>query len=485
MKIGPYREVYETHLSNFQSLGYSVEESAALAQSVVARPLPKVTEEQKSDYFESSIPNAELVLENLYEGISQKVQDAVSQNYNLFRDNDDPIFCEAIVNGVYPGMVVVHNKTVDSWYAADWTLTESSEIKISNVRDIGTYYDTLALAVTEALEPAVDLVQYGQLLPLQIEEQYLCAVVSGLPFTSPKAQLDGNRPIEEMEFVKYLRTTKALTEAMSQTHVMPGGLVTPKISTADAIARLAVVGRKIRQLENTFFNAKMCLARPALGSPMSEKSTTLQTVVISKDKFSKFEAAALAKRNGWGTNLEESSDSYRFLQHAPDSCQDGSLRTITLKEGVKAISCKLKSSPKTERRLNESGDYSTLGGHSVYVDNDDASKGDMSGVEKQIKTHNRMAGDLADEKFKKVASAGWGQGETWSKDGGNGYSTDVTLQGGKAHTTVKRHGAVHKVIGTATNSPQLAGHIADATSAVSAMPVIAGYEDAEPDGDAD
>lgn len=485
MKIGPYREVYESHLSNFQSLGYSIEESAALAQSIVARPLPKVTEEQKSSYFESSIPNATLVLENLYDGVALKVQDAVNQNYNLFRDNDDPIFCETLVNGVYPGMVIVHNQTVNTWYAADWKLSETSEIALSNVRDIGTYYDTLALAVTESLEPAIDLVHYEQIMPLQIEERYLCSVISGQPFHSPKAQLDGNRPVEEMEFVKYLRITKALTEAMSQTHVMPGGLVAAKISTGDAIARLAVVGRKIRQLENTFFHAKMCLARPALGSPMTEKSTTLQTVIVSKENFSKSEAVALAKRNEWGGDLDETADSYRFRQHAPDACQDGSLRTITLKEGVKAVACKLKARSKTEQRLNESGDYTTLGGHSVYVDSDEAAKGDMSGVEKQIKTHNRMAGDLADEKFKKVSGAGWGQGETWSKDGGNGYSTDVSLQGGKAHTTVKRHGTIHKVIGTATNSPQLAGHIADATSAVSAMPVIAGYEDAEPDGDAD
>jgi hypothetical protein len=395
VKIGPYREVYEAHLSNLQSLGYSLEESAALAQTIVARPLPKVTEEQKSSYFESSIPNANLVLENLYDGVALKVQDAVSgQYYNLFRDNDDPIFCETIVNGVYPGMVVVHNKTVNTWYAADWKLTEDSAIVISNVRDVGTYYDTLALAVTESLEPAIDLVQHERLLPLEVEQAYLSSVISGMPFTTPEAKLDGNRPVEEMEFVKYLRTTKALTEAMSQSHVMPGGLVNSRISTGNAIARLAVVGRKIRQLENTFFNAKMCLARPALGSPMNEKSTTLQTVIVSKENFSKSQAIALAKRNDWGSAPDETNESYRFRQHEPDACKDGSLRTITLKEGVKAVVCKLKAGPKTEQRLNEAGDYATLGGHSVYVDQGEAAKGDMSGVEKQIKTHNRMAGEI-------------------------------------------------------------------------------------------
>lgn len=485
MKIGPYREIYEAHLKQFQSVGYSLEESAALAQTVVARPLPKSTEDQKSAYFEISIPQAKIILEDLYDGVALKVQDAVTMNQKLFRDANDPMFCETIVNGVYPGMVIVHNKTCDCWYAADWSMSESGDISLTNVRDIGTYYETLALAVTEAITPAIDLVQYERLLPLEVEQSYLTSVISSIPFSAVKAQVDGNRPVEEMEFVKYLRTSKTITEAMSQTHVMEGGLVKPKISVTDAIVRLASVGRKIRQYENEFFNAKLCLARPSLGAAMTEKSTTLQTVIVSKDNFSKSEAVALAKRNDWGESPDETGSSYRFRQHDPSTCEDGSLRTITLKEGVKGVVCKLKGSSKTEQRLNESGDYSTLGGHSVYVDNDAASEGDMSGVEKQIKTHNRMASDLEDSKFKKVSGAGWGQGTTYSKDGGNGYQTDVTLQGGKAHTTVKRQGSVHKVIGTASNSPQLAGHISDAADAISSMPVIAGFEDAEPDGDVD
>jgi hypothetical protein len=286
-----------------------------------------------------------------------------------------------------------------------------------------------------------------------------------------------------MEFVKYLRADKVLTEAMSQQHVLEAGTVKPDISMGDAIARLAVVEHKIRQFEKQFYNAKLALARPALGSAMTEKSTTLQTVIVSKDNFSKSEAVAIAKRNDWGsTPSDETGTSYRFRQHDPGDCQEGSLRTITLKEGVKGVVCKLKGGTKSEqanqRTLFEAGDYSTVGGHTVYVDDEAASEGDMSGVEKQIKAHNRFRSDLEDADFKKSSGAGWGQGETHSKDAGNGYQVQVSLHGGKAHTTVTNRGAMVRAVGSASSSPQLSDHMDQAMAAAKNMPPLAGYESA-------
>lgn len=481
LKIGPYREIYQAHETQFLSLGYSPKESAALAQTVVARPLPVITQEQQAAYFEKSLPQAHDLLESIFDGVSLKVADAVSMNSQMFRDADDPSFCESVVNGVYPGhpgMVIVHNITGCGWYAADWTMSESGDVTISNARDIGTYYDTLAIAVTEAILPALDLLEQDRLLPLEIEQAFLVATMRGTSFTAPKVQVDGNRPVEEMEFVKYLRSSKVMTEAMSASQIMPAGVVAPEISMGDAVARLAMVRRKICQFENQFFQAKLCLARPTFGAAMNDSASAIQCVIVAKDKYSKQEAVALAQQNGWGASIVEANDSYRFEVIDPAKCANGSLHTFVMKDGVDAVICRLKSSAKTEQKLFEAGDYSTMGGHSVYVDQDDAAAGDMSGVEKQMGAHNRFRSKLSDAEFQKSSSAGWGQGESHSKDAGNGYSVNVNLHAGKAHTTVTHRGQIQKTIGTATSGPMLDDHIQQGMDAASSLPPIVGYESA-------
>jgi hypothetical protein len=146
-------------------------------------------------------------------------------------------------------------------------------------------------------------------------------------------------------------------------------------------------------------------------------------------------------------------------------------------------SMKLKKSKKEEstRRdnvvsINEAGDFRNVGGHTVAVDDDKASKGDLDHVTKQIDAHNKMRDKLKDLDFQKNG-AGWSpDGETHVKDAGNGYHVRVSLAGGKASTTLHRNGGpMVKAVGTTKNADTMGNHIDAAMSSAASQPEVNGY----------
>jgi hypothetical protein len=402
VRLGPYRQVFEAHRDSFRKIGYSEKDACAMAQAVVFKPLPESALTCLAPYLESVIPNVKILLEyNQYEGLSLKVNEAVQENANLFRDNDDPKDQTLIVSGVYPGMpgmVVVKALETGCWYAADWAL-ESDEITIGNVRDIGTYYETLAVAVTEGLMPALDLVFLDRTAPLEVEHEFLEAAAFSQEVDVPAVVLDGARPFEEMEYVKFLRNTSVLTETFTAPFELPEMNFTPSMDSGEAIGRLAMNQRALSLIGESYD-----LAIKALRNPLT-----------------------VASKNG--------------------------------------------------HRVHEAGDMRSIGGNHVFVDDAKAAKGDLSGVEKQIDTHNDMRSELEDADFQNTGSGYGDQGEEHTKDAGNGYHVKVCLSGGKAHTTVHRNGgSMVKAVGTARSSDTMMNHVDDAMSAAASQPAISGYE---------
>src|ERR1035437_6406715 len=389
LRIGPYREVYESHRKSFLETGYSEHDAGALAQLICAQPLPEFALNRTAHFLETAIPNAEIMLEyDQYTGITLKVQEAVTENSDMFRDDDDPKGITPLVSGVYPGepgMAVVKVLETGEWYAVDWSLNDSSDVELANVRDIGTYYDTLSVSVTEGLMPAIDLVLYEREMKLRAEQAFLVACISEEEFEAPGVVLDGTRPVEEMEFVKFLRNSKVLTESFTAPFDVPDQTFVPSVD--EPFGRLAIVSRRLDKLETSSFALQLMLAMPRVNSTLTEVSTTLQSVVISKDKFTKSEVAAMAKRNSWKTENEDTATSYRLRQFDPALCEAGSFKTIPLKAGVQGIICQRKTA-KNERangrrhRLTEAAEFPTTGGGAVFVDEEKAAAGDMEDVAK-------------------------------------------------------------------------------------------------------
>jgi hypothetical protein len=363
VRLGPYKEIFEAHRDSFSAAGYSADESSALAQAIVARPIPESYLGQGQSqgkyatavYYESAIPSAMLLLEfNQYEAVSLKIQEACHLQQDLFRNDNDPRLVTVIVSGVYPGnpgTAVVKVEETGSWFATDWSITDDGDVKLDNVRDIGAYYETLAVGVTEALLPALNLETYSRDLPLQVESAYLTALAIDNPFEVPAVVIDGPRPVAEMEFVKYLRSAKAITESFSNPYQLQERKMTGKVTSgpgASPVVQLAVVTHRRAVIERAYINAMLAMNAPLAGVGLLEKSTTLQSVVIDKAKFSESEASAMGKRNHWGSDRQDSNDSYRLRQFDPSECVEGSYRTITLKEGVSGVICKRKGSTKTE-----------------------------------------------------------------------------------------------------------------------------------------
>lgn len=74
------------------------------------------------------------------------------------------------------------------------------------------------------------------------------------------------------------------------------------------------------------------------GKPKAGKGkTTIQTLIFPKSSFTKAQAKKWAKDHGHKVSLEETGSSYRARQFNPNTFQSGSLRTIDLGSGVKAV----------------------------------------------------------------------------------------------------------------------------------------------------
>ena len=77
---------------------------------------------------------------------------------------------------------------------------------------------------------------------------------------------------------------------------------------------------------------------------LAEQNMVVQSLIFNKDKFTKDEAINWAKDNDYATDkCEDTADSYRLLQRDPEDFDDESLKTITLIDGVQAVSGKVKT----------------------------------------------------------------------------------------------------------------------------------------------
>jgi hypothetical protein len=84
LRIGPYRAIYEARLEKFQACGYPQIDAAALAQSIVAQPLPEVALSSSSGYLEATGPSSAMQLEwNNYESTDLNWQQIVDANKDL------------------------------------------------------------------------------------------------------------------------------------------------------------------------------------------------------------------------------------------------------------------------------------------------------------------------------------------------------------------------------------------------------------------
>jgi ClpP class serine protease len=75
-----------------------------------------------------------------------------------------------------------------------------------------------------------------------------------------------------------------------------------------------------------------------------KKPTVVQTLIFSKEKFTKAEAKKWAKDHDYkSSGVDETEDSYRIRQRDPGDFVEGSFRTIELDDGVSAVVGHLKS----------------------------------------------------------------------------------------------------------------------------------------------
>ncbi len=76
----------------------------------------------------------------------------------------------------------------------------------------------------------------------------------------------------------------------------------------------------------------------------SQETTTIQTLIFSKERFDRAQATQWAKdHDRRADKIDETENSFRLRQREPGEFKDGSLRTITLTDGVKAVIGRLKS----------------------------------------------------------------------------------------------------------------------------------------------
>ena len=77
-------------------------------------------------------------------------------------------------------------------------------------------------------------------------------------------------------------------------------------------------------------------------------STTIQTLIFSKEKFTRTQATAWASSHNFkSSDVDETGNSYRLRQKPPGNFQPNSYRTISLTDGVQAVIGKLKQTKKS------------------------------------------------------------------------------------------------------------------------------------------
>jgi len=133
-------------------------------------------------------------------------------------------------------------------------------------------------------------------------------------------------------------------------------------------------------------------------------SMTIQTLIFSKEKFSKAEATKWCQDHDYKTGVDETEDSYRIRQRDPGDFADGSFRTKTITDGVTAVFGKLKEQ-KNSRASEAHGTTSALAGNGENI-MDEETKKTLEDLKAQVAKYKKMAEDSEEElkKTKKMAS---------------------------------------------------------------------------------
>jgi len=78
---------------------------------------------------------------------------------------------------------------------------------------------------------------------------------------------------------------------------------------------------------------------PSGKKPKNRKvPTKIQTLIFSRTSFNKSQARAWAKSHGFkSSKVDETATSYRIRQRDPSAFRPGSMRTIKITTGVKAV----------------------------------------------------------------------------------------------------------------------------------------------------
>lgn len=110
---------------------------------------------------------------------------------------------------------------------------------------------------------------------------------------------------------------------------------------------------------------------------VEQASTEIQTLILSKTKFSTLRAASKwvkdhsFKVRHKGKAPDETADSWRFRQKDPGDFQAGSFRTITITDGVKAVVGKPKTSKADDEEVVETAEEETYSVEFLPIDKAD------------------------------------------------------------------------------------------------------------------
>lgn len=95
---------------------------------------------------------------------------------------------------------------------------------------------------------------------------------------------------------------------------------------------------------------------------MKQDETTIQTLILSKERFDSLEDA-----RAWVTDhdfradkVDETDNSFRFRQIQPSACQDETFRTIEITEGVSAVICRPKAQEEEKPKPKSKPDISQI-----------------------------------------------------------------------------------------------------------------------------
>jgi hypothetical protein len=349
--VGHFSGVLEARKLYFEQHGYSLTEAAALARLTLTKPVSNRVLEKNAAWLSEWMPAAEVMLESQWEELARKVSQYAEKNPTLFKDDTDAPNTFFQIQGVYPAiginpaLVIAHDLDSEGeYYAANWSESEDGDIEFSNVRDISTQYEMLVnrlhqnlsealIIATEALEEAIDS-----------EREYLTNRVLGRPVKLPALQLDGLRPVGEMELAKFYRNEGYLEEVELVGTMLPETEFTGSFTADKAVLQLAEALGRMKELRKRAARAQSSVIRPVIGQPMKvggvkETQECFVSLIFEKKKFDATTAVNWLKLAEFRyEGVVEDSENIRVPQSACP-CKKGTLRVVPVARGVSGTVC--------------------------------------------------------------------------------------------------------------------------------------------------